>query len=237
MIERKVCIPEHPLVVGSVSSLNQLACLQPVEVPELCDVLEIRIDGMAEHFESLREELERFVDVPLLMTVRAKDEGGMADLNHEERSKLLLAVAAYATWIDVELASYAAMQSAIHEIRTRGVGLILSYHNFERTPPTYELQRILNLAEESDIAKLALMHHSTDDFTRCVNLLENNNHPLSLMGMGRLGAVSRVLYSQHGSLLNYGYLGSAPTAPGQWPAPLLKQVLNTTRTLPAPEAL
>ena len=36
------------------------------------------------------------------------------------------------------------------------------------------------------------------------------------MGMGPMGPVSRLLYSQLGSCLVYGYLGDREAAPGQW---------------------
>ncbi|MGB0774674.1 MAG: type I 3-dehydroquinate dehydratase [Akkermansiaceae bacterium] len=220
-------LPERPQVVGSVANLNQLACLQPIELPELCDVLEVRLDGISDlvNFKGLVLELERLKNFPILLTARSEAEGGLVSLSDDERSQLLLATAKYATWIDVELASYEAMAPAIHEIRSQGVGLILSYHNFERTPPEFELQRIIDLGEEADIVKIAMMHHSTDDFSRCLRILENNDHPLAIMGMGELGAISRLLYAKHGSLLNYGYLGEQPTAPGQWPAPFLKKAI------------
>lgn len=223
---RKVTIPERPLVVGSVVSLNQLACLQPIELPQHCDLLEIRLDGMVGHGDALMMELDRFTEFPLLFTARAADEGGVCDLNTQERGEMLLTVAERASWIDVELAAYSAMEDVIHEIRSHEVGLILSYHNFEQTPAEYVLQRTVDLSEEADIVKLALMHHKVDDFARCVRLLESNDHPMSLMGMGELGAVSRLLYAQHQSLLNYGYLGDTPTAPGQWPAKMLKEAIS-----------
>ena len=225
MIERSVTIPQTPLVVGSVASLNHLACLQPVELPSLCDLLEIRLDGMADHMDALKIELARFPDFPLLFTARSVDEGGLKQLDTSQRSKLLLEVVDYATWIDVELASYEAMQEAIHEIRCQEVGLILSYHNFEQTPAEFEMQRLVDLSEEADIVKIAVQHQSVDDFGRCTRILQRNDHPMSMMGMGELAPVSRLLYAQHGSLLNYGYLGDTPTAPGQWPAQLLKEAI------------
>ncbi len=45
--------------------------------------------------------------------------------------------------------------------------------------------------------------------------------PLSVMGMGRFGKISRLLLAQAGSILNYGYL-DRPNASGQWEARLLK---------------
>ena len=225
MSERKVNIPEKPLAVGSVVSLNQLACLQPIELPQQCDLLEIRLDGMAGHEDALKMELDRFTDFPLLFTARAANEGGLVAMNAEERGRLLLSVAERASWIDVELASYREMEDVIHEIRSLEVGLILSYHNFDHTPEEFSLQRTVELSEEADIVKLAVMHKDVDDFARCTRILKRNNRPMSLMGMGKLGAVSRLLYAQHGSLLNYGYLGDEPTAPGQWPAKMLKDTM------------
>ena len=48
--------------------------------------------------------------------------------------------------------------------------------------------------------------------------------PLSVMGMGRFGKISRLLLAQAGSVLNYGYL-DRPNASGQWEARLLKSRL------------
>ena len=188
-------IPETPQVVGSVATLTQLACVQPVELPSLCDILEIRLDGMAEHMDALMLKLEQFSDFPLLFTARASNEGGLADLDASQRADLLLAVADHATWIDVEMASYQAMSEAIHQIRCQDVGLILSYHNFDRTPAEFEMQRLVDLSEEADIVKIAVQHEAVDDFSRCVRILQKNNRPVSLMGMGELAAVSRLLYA------------------------------------------
>lgn len=227
MSDRTVHIPQSPLVVGSVQSLNELVCLEPAELPELCDLLEIRLDGMPPGEEdSLKTELDRFGDFPLLFTVRCASEGGLTELDDARRAELLMNFSDKASWIDVELTSYAAMEEAIHQIRSREVGLILSHHNFEETPETTGLQRLVELGEEADIIKLAFQHNHVSDLMRCVEILQAYDHPMSMMGMGKLAPVSRLLYAQHGSLLNYGYLGQSPTAPGQWPAQLLREAIS-----------
>ncbi len=225
MSNQSVNIPQSPLVVGSVQSLNQLACLQPVELQGLCDILEVRLDGMPSHIDTLNIELDRFKDFPLLFTARCPSEGGLSELSANDRAQLLSQVSKRATWIDVELASYPDMKDTVHEIRSEGVGLILSYHNFTETPQTSHMQDIVDLAEEADIIKIAVQHNHASDLTRCVEILQNNQQPMSMMGMGALAPVSRLLYAQHGSLLNYGYLGNTETAPGQWPAELLRNTI------------
>jgi len=225
MTDQSVTIPQSPLVVGSVDNLDQLACLEPDKLPALCDILEVRLEGMAGHREALEIELDRFEDIPLLLTARCAEEGGLADISCAERAELLLALSARASWIDVELASFNDMADAVCQIRAKGVGLILSYHNFTETPAESELQHLIDLGKEADILKLALCHNDLQDLVRCAHFLSANDRPMSMMGMGKLGPVSRLLYAQHGSLLNYGYLGETPTAPGQWPAGLLKQAI------------
>ncbi|MNL80502.1 3-dehydroquinate dehydratase [compost metagenome] len=65
------------------------------------------------------------------------------------------------------------------------------------------------LATPSDIARLA-------DF----QLADHGLH-IATMGMGPLAPVSRLLCAQSGSVLNYGFIGETPTAPGQWSADFL----------------
>lgn len=231
MNDRSVSIPQSPLVVGSVDQLDQLTCLQPDGLSGLCDLLEVRLDGMSAHMDMLEAELDRFEGIPLLFTARGSAEGGLVELSAKARADLLLAVCRRASWIDVELASFADMADAIDQIRGEGVGLILSYHNFQETPTEQDMQNLVNLSEEADIVKLALHHNQVEDLVRCTRILQENDRPMSVMGMGPLGPVSRLLYAQHGSLLNYGYLGDQATAPGQWPAKLLKEAIAAVESI------
>ena len=84
-----------------------------------------------------------------------------------------------------------------------------------------ELTSFLVVMEEVII----LQHQSILHLQTHLDLLDEKT-PLSVMGMGPLGAAARPLMARSGSLLNYGYLGATPTAPDQWPAGLLKQTLS-----------
>ena len=70
------------------------------------------------------------------------------------------------------------------------------------------------LASPADLVRLA-------DFQ-----LADHGIPVATMGMGPLAPVSRLLCAQCGSLLNYGYLGTTATAPGQWDSGLLKTAIS-----------
>jgi 3-dehydroquinate dehydratase-1 len=82
------------------------------------------------------------------------------------------------------------------------------------------------LTAGDDVVKLAATLQSTADIVRLAALLEEPCHPpMSVMGMGKLGRVSRLLFAQLGSVLNYGYLDKA-TVPGQWPAARLRELIR-----------
>ena len=76
------------------------------------------------------------------------------------------------------------------------------------------------------VFKVAAMLHQPADLARLADFqLADHGLPVATMGMGPLAPVSRLLCAQCGSVLNYGYLGETPTAPGQWDAALLKQAI------------
>ena len=81
--------------------------------------------------------------------------------------------------------------------------------------------------------KAAAMLHSPADVSELAAFqLADHGLPVSTMGMGPLAPVSRLLCAQCGSVLNYGYLGSSPTAPGQWDAAFLKQAIARLSSFP-----
>ena len=77
-----------------------------------------------------------------------------------------------------------------------------------------------------DSVKIATFLNSQDDLIRLMKLLTGHRRlPMSVMGMGALGRLSRLTLAKLGSLLNYGFIGDS-NAPGQWPAPRLKELLS-----------
>jgi len=76
------------------------------------------------------------------------------------------------------------------------------------------------------VFKAAAKLHSPADLAALAAFQQaDHGLPKALMGMGPLAPVSRLLCAQYGSVLNYGYLGQTPTAPGQWSAARLKDAI------------
>lgn len=188
------------------------------------DLLEIRADAFANREEPLLEALPKLRH-PLILTVRHPAEGGLAPLNATQRRQLFEKYLSFATFIDIEIRSLRSLAPILSEARAMGKGIILSAHDFHKTPSVARLRELVQRAHlaNSDVVKIATTTSQPADIARLLSLFEIKHAPrLSLMGMGPLGKVSRLLFARAGSVLNYGHLG-APQVSGQWPAELLKQ--------------
>jgi 3-dehydroquinate dehydratase-1 len=127
--------------------------------------------------------------------------------------------------VDVELRWAGRLRDVTDEARRGKVGVVLSHHDFKRTPPVAKLHELAGKAADAgaDIFKVATMTRCAEDFLRLVDFLVNEKRlPLAVMGMGEYGKISRLALAAAGSVLNYGYLGT-PNASGQWPVKVLKE--------------
>lgn len=223
-------MPSSPKTVGSVADPALLE--HPFSTTE-SDIVEFRLDSLLSQLPIVKKVLLKLKNsqVQTLITARCASEGGKSQLNNTQRSQLIMGLSPMANFVDIELANLAEMREAANYAQDMGCLLVASHHNFKKTPSSDELQGIITRAIDSGagIAKLALYHESVSDIFRCAELIQNNSSiAISLMGMGPLAPSSRLLYAQLGSVLNYGYLGSKPTAPGQWHAAQLNQaILNS----------
>jgi 3-dehydroquinate dehydratase I len=142
---------------------------------------------------------------------------------------LLRAALDSATFIDIEVASIHEMRELIDELFQREIPWIASYHDFNKLPTNAALKHAVQKAKDAGAAvfKAAAMLETPADLARLAEFqLEDHGLPVATMGMGPLAPVSRLLCAQSGSILNYGYLGESPTAPGQWDSALLKLAIS-----------
>ncbi len=222
--------PANPRIVGSFGNAESLAAASIRELREACDLVEIRLDLLeAGGILTRTRPWAHLEGMPLLFTARRGDEGGAGDLSAARRTAMLQEVLAEAALIDVEWVSAGEMAGLLENARDRDIPWVASWHDFEGRPDTFaEIPAMAEAAAAAGAAcfKAAVRLHGIGDLAR-LGELQASTHPLplSLMGMGPLAPVSRLLCAQHGSVLNYGYLGNAPTAPGQWSAKMLKDAV------------
>jgi 3-dehydroquinate dehydratase I len=228
----------HPAVVGTVHSAASLAAAKKLR-PGACDWLELRVDGFYPEVGRLLREARKLA-IPKIVTVRHPSEGGMAaGITARERRRLYGEFMELAGLLDIELRQAGAMDAVISQAKAAGVGVILSHHDFRRTPRPGKLRELARHARDAgaDVFKVAATAESARDLATLIEFLadEKSRLPLAVMGMGRFGKISRLLLAEAGSCLNYGFLG-APNASGQWPAALLKtriaELRNTAHDIP-----
>lgn len=219
----------RPRVVGSFGNRDDLKRATVAQLAAACDLAEIRLDLLTEGAATAQpaqwQHLEGF---PLLFTARRGEEGGAGNLDAAQRSHLLELVLDDAALIDVEVASIGEMRPLLDSLQRRRIPWVASFHNFEMLPETGELEDAAARAKSAGAAafKAAAMLRQPADIARLADFqLADHGIPVSTMGMGPLALVSRLLCAQCGSVLNYGFLGESPTAPGQWDAALLKQAV------------
>lgn len=223
---------KHPLqsalLVGTVHNLPSLRRARRLAtLPAPPDWLEIRLDAIVPPVEAWSQLKRR----PLLLTVRSAAEGGKRRLSVTERQRLFLEYLPRASYLDLEIASLGELRPVHLAARRAGVGVVASFHDFEGTPTIRSLKGLADRAVSAGAAVLKIAT-TTDDGAALARLLEftaaEKRVPISAMGMGRLGRVSRLTLAAAGSVLNYVSLGP-PAATGQWPAALFRRRLDEIR--------
>lgn len=224
-----------PSVVGAITDSNAL--LSDFDSAD-CDCIELRLDRLGNGAEVIAFCERHQSRLPLLLTARDSAQGGLGEHTALQREALLRSLLSYASAIDVEFSNFERFSSLLSEARRSYIAIVGSSHDFEGFDET-ETHRMIQAAQAAGttVAKAAVMLRDARDFARFEALSSQlTGSQFSLMGMGPYGPASRLLAAQHGSLLNYGYLGEQATAPGQWPAALLKQVIAATPPFHSPSA-
>ena len=231
----KICVP---MVGATVEELLEEA--QNIKnLP--CDVIEWRVDFFEKAasisfvimvLEKIRKILP---ETPMIFTFRNKVEGGQLEISARDYRELNKKVmeTGLVDLVDVELFRE---ESLVRELVESGkenhAAIIISNHDFEKTPPKAEMIRRLidAFALGGDIAKLAVMPRKATDVAALqeATLEAKERHgisPLITMSMGGLGVISRFSGEIFGSDMTFGAAGKA-SAPGQVEVCELKKILE-----------
>jgi 3-dehydroquinate dehydratase-1 len=206
----------RPRVVGVIASRADLE--RAVRMRRPPDLFELRLDhlaGMADQVERALPKLR----APLIITARDPNEGGGRKLRLRHRRDLLARFLNHAVYMDVELRSAPALRSLLKLAENRKVRRIISLHNFKSTPSARILVAKAREARShgADIFKVATRTDTPMELGRLLEFMTNSRLDLALavMGIGKLGAISRVLLARAGSVLIYASVGTATGVEGQ----------------------
>ncbi len=158
---------------------------------------------------------------------------------HEaERAALLLAAVNHgAHYVDIEIEAADSFKQAISAAaRNQKCRVIMSYHDFEKTPPAAELKAIIArcFAAGADIAKIACQVHSEADCARILGLYDRetgDKRQILAFGMGEKGKITRIAAPLLGAPFTYSALyPGGETAPGQLDQETLRKILDLVRS-------
>lgn len=206
----------RPRVVGVIASRADLE--RAVRMRRPPDLFELRLDRLAGMADEVEKVLPR-LRTPLIITARDPREGGANKLRLRQRRDLLARFLSHADYIDVELRSARTLRALLAVAKAKNVRQIISFHNFKATPSARLLVAKTHNAKalRADIFKVATRTDTPTELGRLLEFIIKNrvNVRLAVMGIGRLGNISRVLLARAGSVLIYASLGSATDVEGQ----------------------
>ncbi len=232
----KICIP----VVGKTE--EEIIHGMQKAIAAHADLIEWRGDFYEAVFNeeavlSLLNKIRALVgNTVLLFTFRTLAEGGNCDISLQDYHALnrRIAKSGLVDLVDVEsnredsAFPLVPLIDAIHEAHGK---VILSKHDFEKTPEKEEMEQYLQQGDamHADIVKLAVMPNAMEDVLRLLEVTTISDscvaQPLITMSMGAMGSVSRACGEYFGSAVTFGTAGEA-SAPGQFDSQKLRTVLD-----------
>ena len=237
-----VCIPlvgrNREEVLAEVRNLESVAP----------DVIELRVDAWdciedREKSASLLKEVRGMAKKPpVILTCRGHWEGGIKEVSESAKDAVYEAAVeeGLADFVDKELCyGERKLREWKERANSKGISLIVSYHNFEKTPSKEFIysQLAQQIRYGADVAKAALMPRSEEDVLNVLSATlavrrDFPDTPLITMSMGRLGMHSRVVGGLYGSDLTFA-VGIAASAPGQIPAAQMRSAFELMYKEPA----
>ncbi len=196
------------------------------------DLVELRLDGLREQvgWEKLLHEK---VKVPIILTNRAKREGGRFEGGEEERVRVLLdGIDRGVDCVDVELSTEKKFLSrVVQDARKLGVSVLISHHDPFGTPAVDVLVAVAKrmVVAGCDIAKIVTFAETPSDALAALDFLvevqDEVSVPVIAFAMGDAGKFSRISAPLFGSPIVYAEAGEA-TASGQFDVATTKRMLR-----------
>jgi 3-dehydroquinate dehydratase-1 len=193
------------------------------------DYIEARLDFIAP--DEVMKAAEAIDKDRSVFTLRPKSQGGRFSGTEEERVKLLRKLAEKKPMlVDVELETLQANDNLADYLELASIPVLVSWHNFESTPPNEELSEILTeMRIYSNYVKVVTTAKSVDDAARLMLLYQNTAglYPI-IFAMGEAGVMTRVLCALYGAPYTYAALDKA-VAPGQLTLAQMRQLCDGIR--------
>jgi 3-dehydroquinate dehydratase-1 len=210
------------MICVSIAEHTADGCIKALGGLELA---EIRMDALDAH-ELNPANIRRIFSSPLKLIATCRP--GIRE-DDERRHALIGAMDAGAAYVDIEVEADDGLKEDIAaRAREKGCKVIVSYHDYQRTPSSEELRRIIEWCFQSgaDIAKVSCMVNSEKDNARLLGMLDLGR-PLIVIGMGEKGRMTRVVAPLLGAAFTYASASAGKeTAPGQIEKARLERIME-----------
>ena len=152
----------------------------------------------------------------------------------ERKEWLIAAINSGAQYVDIEVESADDFKNDIIEVAvSKNCKVIVSYHDYNKTPLMNELEEIIKWCFDSkcDIAKICCHANSSEECARLLSL-HSYGYPIISIGMGDIGKITRIAALLLGSPFTYASIDAdKKTAPGQIDSKKFKEILDMIRAL------
>ncbi|TAN59614.1 type I 3-dehydroquinate dehydratase [bacterium] len=204
-----------PAIAVSISDREDNRILRSAFV----DMVEIRVDQFGKtdpsHIRNIIM-MRRKAGVPLILTVRSREEGGRKVISDDLKLKIFKDNIPLVDAVDIELKSNI-LPEVVRAARKNKKIVIVSAHDFKITPNDKILKDTLAKAIRSGahIVKIAAKANREEDVARLMRFtMENKSKNMITISLGEIGSISRLIFPGFGSLITYAYI-SRPSGLGQ----------------------
>jgi 3-dehydroquinate dehydratase-1 len=209
----EVCVP--------IRAKNQSDLQRQIRrIEPFADLIEVWIDQFEPKIEP--NQLKKICKKPLLLVNKPINEQGKAPASRQKRVRQLVNfVSIKPKYIDINVNTSQKLLDQLKSSCGKSTQLILSYHNFKKTPPLKTLKKIVQKAIKSgaDLAKIAVHANKPEDNLIIFELLgwaKKKKYPMIGHCMGKKGKISRIVAPILGSRIIFVSTDQkTSSAPGQ----------------------
>jgi 3-dehydroquinate dehydratase / shikimate dehydrogenase len=216
----KICVPVCVQRASDLAAAIERAA-------EVADIVELRLDCLAEGEHDTAVSLLAgqllSADVPIILTLRSREQGGRNSIDHEARRRFWTSFQDLPSNCLIDLELDLVLEFAARKTRAEPwldwSRVICSHHDFRSVPADLEEIYERMAATPARVLKIAVQAEDATDGLQIFALLDRarrDSREMIAIAMGPAGIITRILGPSHGSFLTYGSLDDDnATAPGQ----------------------
>lgn len=191
-----------PKICVSIPAFTDTQTMSQIQKLDAPDLIEIRFDFRVEDIDV--KKIREATNIPLIGTNRRQDQGGFANEIEEKRVSLLeKASKAGYQYIDIAITT-PNIDKIIESFKKKGSKVIVSYHDFQKTPTRDTIQEVYLEAKEKGATLVKIIGTAIEPKDNMVYLNFLNENPGNIsFGMSQHGVTSRVMSPLLGGEFTY----------------------------------